>query len=88
MKTLKQLRSDSGMTQKQVAFALGVSHDTINRWETGETYPSAPAAVKIAALYKTAMDEIDWEAVQIRTPEPGDQSLTVKDKSGKDMPQK
>lgn len=86
MKNLKQLRSEAGLTQKDVATQIGVSHDTIKRWETGETYPNAPQAIKLAGIYGVGMDEIDWQAVQIRTPQPGDQSIKAS-ANGEELPQ-
>lgn len=86
MKTLKELRAEAGLTQTAVAKQMGVSHDSIKRWENGETHPNAPQAIKLAGIYGVAMDEIDWEAVQIRTPRPGDQSLEVTE-GGKELPQ-
>lgn len=75
MKTLKQLRSDKGLKQKKVAEAIGVSEDTIRRWENGDTYPNAPQAIELARLYGVAVDEVDW--VTVRTAAPEDQSMTV-----------
>ena len=75
MKTLKELRSEQGLKQKKVAEAIGVSEDTIRRWENGDTYPSAPQAIELAKLYGVAVDEVDW--VTVRTAAPEDQSLEV-----------
>lgn len=75
MKTLKNLRAESGMKQKKVAEALGVSEDTIRRWENGDTYPNAPQAIELAKLYGVAVDEVDW--VTVRTAAPEDQSIAV-----------
>lgn len=60
--TLKQLRSDMGITQKEAAKRLEVSHDTIKRWESGRTFPTAPDILKICALYSTTFDRIEFEA--------------------------
>jgi len=37
---IKQLRGRIGLTQKQLAEALGVSFATVNRWENGQSKPS------------------------------------------------
>lgn len=36
---IKQARSTSGFTQDQLAAKLGVSRNTVKRWETGEREP-------------------------------------------------
>lgn len=44
-KLIHELRQLTQMTQVQLAAALGVSYETINRWENGHIQPS-PLAVK------------------------------------------
>ena len=59
-KTLKQLRKQAGLTQDEAANALGVSHDTLSRWENGTTHPTAPQIVDICLVYKCKFDDIIW----------------------------
>lgn len=66
--TLKELRNEDGLTQKQAASELGVSHDTIKRWESGETYPTVPDILKLCKLYRTSFDKIDFEAPEEKGP--------------------
>ena len=40
---VKDLRKRLGMSQKEMADALGVSFATVNRWENGKTIPSSLA---------------------------------------------
>lgn len=60
-KTLKDWRLNAGMTQKAAAAAIGVSHDTIKRWEAGETFPTAPDIEKISKAYDTHFDKIEFD---------------------------
>jgi len=60
MKTLKQLRKAVGLTQEEAAKELGVSHDTISRWESGVTQPTAPQIVDICRVYNCKFDDISW----------------------------
>ena len=39
IENLKSAREGRGLTQKQVAEALGISDRTYSKWETGETEP-------------------------------------------------
>lgn len=61
-KTLKDWRLNAGMTQKGAAAAIGVSHDTIKRWEAGETFPTAPDIEKIGKVYGVHFDKIEFDA--------------------------
>lgn len=45
--TLKQWRMLAGLTQEQLADAVGRERTTIYRWEQGETHPKASDIVKI-----------------------------------------
>lgn len=40
---VKTVRKKLGLTQKELAVALGVSFATVNRWENGQVNPSALA---------------------------------------------
>lgn len=44
---LKQVRSNSGITQEQFARELNVSFSTISRWENGHTTPSRLAKMRL-----------------------------------------
>lgn len=47
---IKRIREKLGMTQEALAHLLGVSFQTINRWERGIYKPSRLALEKIKAL--------------------------------------
>jgi putative transcriptional regulator len=51
-KQIKELRYRLGMTQEQFAMELGVTLNTINRWENGKSHPSPLALEKITQLSK------------------------------------
>ncbi len=36
---IRRLRKDLGLTQEQLAHAIGVTLQTVNRWENGHTKP-------------------------------------------------
>jgi putative transcriptional regulator len=40
---VKEVRRQLGLTQEELAHALGVSFATVNRWENGKTKPSKVA---------------------------------------------
>lgn len=36
---LREARTNSGLTQEQLGLRIGVARSTVERWETGVTYP-------------------------------------------------
>ena len=46
------------MSQEAVAEKLGVSRQTISKWETDETLPDIRQAKKLAVLYGLTLDEL------------------------------
>lgn len=50
---LKKLRSKKGWSQERLARELGVSFQTIHRWETGKCEPSPLAQEKIDRLLES-----------------------------------
>lgn len=51
-------RKKQGLTQEAVPEHLGVSRQTISKWETDETLPDIYQAQKMAALYRVSLDEL------------------------------
>lgn len=62
-KSLFNARKKSGLSQEEVAEKLGVSRQTISKWETDETLPDIRQSKKLAVLYHLTLDElIDFDA--------------------------
>ena len=55
---LKKLRLQKKLTQEQVAEALGVSSQTVSRWECNTTYPDVMLLPEIARLYCVTIDDL------------------------------
>ena len=51
-------RKNKGLSQEKVAEHLGVSRQTISKWETDETLPDIRQAKKLAVLYGVSLDEL------------------------------
>lgn len=51
-------RKKSGLTQENVAEKLGVSRQTISKWETNETLPDIRQSKGLAMLYHITLDEL------------------------------
>ncbi len=68
-KSLYQARKKSGLSQENVAEQLGVSRQTISKWETDETLPDIRQSKKLAMLYHITLDQLieyDFDEVQAR----------------------
>lgn len=62
-------RKKKGLSQETVAEKLGVSRQTISKWETDETLPDIRQSKRLALLYQLSLDQLidfdlDVEEVQ------------------------
>lgn len=56
--SLFHARKRCGMSQEEVAEKLGVSRQTVSKWETDETLPDIRQAKRMAVIYGVSMDEL------------------------------
>lgn len=47
---IRAARERAGLTQKELAAAIGVNHSAISFWENGQTVPTINNLVKIAGI--------------------------------------
>lgn len=62
-------RKKSGLSQEEVAEKIGVSRQTISKWETNETVPDIYQSKKMARLYNVSLDdliEFDIEFMEVQ----------------------
>jgi len=55
---VKALRKANDMTQEDVAEVLGVSPQSVSKWERGDTYPDITLLPSLANLFKTSVDAL------------------------------
>lgn len=87
-------RKKNGLSQEDVAEKLGVSRQTISKWELDETLPDIKQSKKLSALYHLTLDELtnfnidikEIEQVIINTSEETQQKVDWTSMWGKKYP--
>lgn len=57
-KNLKSLRTESGLTQKQVAKELGITYQSYQAYELGLTLPTLQNFIKLCKLFDVSYEEL------------------------------
>lgn len=55
---LQYLRATRNMTQEQLAMLLGVSRQSVSKWEAERAYPEMDKLLRICALFECTLDEL------------------------------
>ncbi len=55
---IKQLRLKAGMTQEQLGIRLGISPQSVSKWETGVTMPDISLLPRLSSEFGVTIDEI------------------------------
>lgn len=88
---LQKLRKEKGYSQDQLAEALGVSRQSISKWERAEASPDTDNLIALAKLYNMSLDELiypfDSANTQSESPKQDDvrinlNGIEVNDKEG------
>ena len=61
-KRLKELRTEKGLTQVQLAKATKLSTTAISYWENGERVPNAIAIITLARFFEVTTDYLLGES--------------------------
>lgn len=66
-KSLFEARKAKVFSQEEVAEKLGVSRQTISKWELDETVPDIYQAKKLSSIYQLSLDELVQFDIDINT---------------------
>jgi putative transcriptional regulator len=55
---VRELRTARGLSQRELAAAVGVSRQTVNAIETGRYLPSLPLAIALARFFGVTVEEV------------------------------
>ena len=64
-----RLRKSKGMTQEELAEAVGVSRQAVYKWECGQSYPEVAKLLEIKLLFGISIDDLLDEAFEVAPPE-------------------
>ena len=55
---LRRLRAENGLSQEKLAEKLGVSRQSVSKWEQGYAVPDTDNMMKLSKLYSISVDDI------------------------------
>lgn len=55
---LQHLRATRNMTQEQLAMLVGVSRQSVTKWESGRAYPEMDKLIKISEIFDCSLDDL------------------------------
>ena len=53
---IRMLRKERGLTQEQLAEAMGITVGTVSKWETGSCVPDVSLMMELAEFFETSVD--------------------------------
>ena len=54
--TLRQLRKERGLTQREISEKIGIAQTTYAGYESGKHQPDLATLIKIADIHRTSLD--------------------------------
>lgn len=60
-KNIKKYRLVKKMSQSELSKRIGVSHQAISKWETGENYPDFMSLISLAQLFEVSLDILAYQ---------------------------
>ena len=66
---LVRLRKIRGLTQDELASAVGVSRQAVYKWECGQSYPEVSKRLEIKILFGISIDDLLDDSYEIPLPE-------------------
>ena len=55
---LKRIRKENNLSQEQLADKLGVSRQSVSKWESGQAYPEMDKVLQLCQLFNLNIDEL------------------------------
>lgn len=67
---LQHLRASRNMTQEQLAMLLGVSRQSVTKWEAEKSYPEMDKLLKLCQIFECSLDDLVQGDLTGRAPAP------------------
>ena len=64
-----RLRKIKGLTQDELASAVGVSRQAVYKWECGQSYPEVAKLIELKALFGISIDSLLDESYEVALPD-------------------
>lgn len=55
---LKKIRKENNLSQEQIAEKLGVSRQSVSKWESGQAYPEMDKMIQICQIFNLNIDDL------------------------------
>ena len=55
---LYEYRKQSGLSQEELAEKLGISRQSVSKWERAESCPDTDNLIELAKIYNVSLDEL------------------------------
>ena len=55
---LMELRKQRGWSQEQLGAKIGVTRQTVSKWETGDTTPELAKLIELSSLFEISVDRL------------------------------
>ena len=55
---LMELRRAKGLSQEELGFQLGITRQTVSKWETGQTTPEMDKLIELSKLWDISIDDL------------------------------
>lgn len=75
--TLRELRRKAGLSQEELAEAVGVSRQAVSKWESGQSSPDIDRLVALSGLFRVSLDTLVKGAPQAAEAEAGGRARPV-----------
>lgn len=63
-KNINRLRTEAKLTQTEFAEKFGVTHQSVQKWESGETKPDLDNIIKISKFFSVSVDQLLFDSNQ------------------------